>query len=419
MNIELFLARRIIFNEDQSNRISKPIVRIAKIGITIGLTVMILTIAIVTGFQLEIRDKVIGFGSHIQITNYDANTSFEPNPISKNQNFISPLKSTPGIKHVQIYAIKNGIIKTKTDNEGALLKGIGRDYDWTFIKKNLVEGNVFEVKDSSLSKQIVISRYLASRLELKIKDKLLIYFVTKGKDSTNALAERYEQRVKDFYISGIYETGFEEFDKKLVLIDISQIQKLNYWSPDQISGFEVIVHYYKDIDQLGAYVNDLTGSDFSAQTIKETYSTVFSWLDWQDINAVIVIVLMVLVAAINMISALLILILERTNMIGILKALGTTNSSIQRVFMYNATYLISQGLFWGNIIGIGLCLIQQQFKIIPLDPKTYYVSTIPIHIDLIFISFLNIGTLVACLLMLIIPSFIISKITPLKAIRFS
>lgn len=427
MNIELFLAKRIIFGEHQSNRFSKPIVRIATMGIAIGLVVMILTIAIVTGFQSEIRDKIIGFGSHIQITNYDSNTSFEPNPISRNPDFYPILKNTKGIKHIQIYAIKNGIIKTKTDNEGVLLKGIGKDYDWTFIKKHLIQGSAFNISDSANSKNIVISKILASRLELKVNDKLLIYFITKSSGNTNSsnlvqsssTTGGYEQRVKDFYISGIYETGFEEFDKKMVLVDIGQIQKLNYWNTDQIGGFEVTINKYDDIDKMGAEVYDLTGDGFNAQTIKEVNSTIFSWLALQDINAIIVITLMVLVAAINMISALLILILERTNMIGILKALGAGNGSIRKVFLYNAAYLIGQGLIWGNFFGIGLCLIQKQFGIITLPQETYYVSVIPININLGFIALLNVGTLVICLLMLIIPSFIISKITPVKAIRFS
>lgn len=419
MNTELFIAKRIIFGDKSSKRISKPIVRIAIAGIAIGLTVMILTIAIVTGFQSEIRDKVIGFGSHIQITNYDYNNSFEPEPISKNQDFLPELKSNPEIKHVQVYATKNGIIKTKTDNEGVLLKGVSEDYNWSFIEKNLISGTVFSVTDSVSSKNIVISKQLASRLDLKLNDKLLIYFVTKKRNiSPDREGGEYEQRIKDFYISGIYETGFEEYDKKIVFVDVAQIQKLNYWEKDQVGGIEVILRDYNKIDKVGSYVYDLVGQNLNAQTIKETNSTIFSWLELQDINAVIVIVLMALVAAINMISALLILILERTNMIGILKALGTGNKNIQKVFLYNAAYLVGEGLLWGNIIGIALCLLQKHFGVFTLPKETYYVSVIPIQMNLIYFFLLSLGTFFLCLLMLIIPSFIISKITPVKAIRF-
>ena len=416
MNTERFIAKRIIFGGNTSNQLSRPIVRISVLGITLGMAVMILTVAIVNGFQTEIRNKLIGFGSHITISNYDNNVSDEPQPISKDQKFIPDLKNNPDIHHVQIYATKSGIIKTKTDNEGVLLKGIGVDYDWNFINKNLKSGKAFAISDTGLSRNIIISKYLADKLELKLNDKMIIYFLTKKTDSTTT---QYEQRVKAFYISGIYETGYEDIDKRLVLVDIRQIQKLNYWREDQIGGFELAINNYKKIDKIGAEVNSVIGQGFIAQTIKETNPTVFSWLDLQDVNAVIVITLMILVAGINMVSALLILILERTNMIGILKALGSKNSSIQKIFLYDAAYLIGKGLLWGNIAGITIALIQQHFGIFKLDKVTYYVSVIPIHLDLLSILLLNIGTLICCLLMLIIPSFIVSKITPVKAIRFS
>ena len=416
MNTERFIAQRIINGSGKTNQLSRPIVRISVLGIALGLAVMILTIAIVTGFQNEIRNKLIGFGSHILISNYDNNISDEAQPIDKKQKFIDELNNNPDITHIQIYATKSGIIKTKTDNEGVLLKGISSDYDWKFINENLKAGKAFTVSDSGLSRNIIISKYLSDKLGLKVNDKMTIYFLTKKTDSTYT---HYEQRVKVFYISGIYETGFEDIDKRLVLVDIRQIQKLNYWNENQIGGFEIAIKDYNKIDQIGAAVNDKIGQGLIAQTIKETNSTVFSWLDLQDINAVIVITLMILVAGINMISALLILILERTNMIGILKALGATNASIQKIFLINAAYLIGKGLLWGNIIGISIALIQQHFGLFKLDQATYYVSVIPININLIHILLLNIGTLLCCLLMLIIPSFIVSKITPVKAIRFS
>jgi lipoprotein-releasing system permease protein len=416
LNTERFIAQRIINGSGNTNRLSKPVIRISVLGIALGLAVMILTVAIITGFQKEIRNKLIGFGSHIQISNYDNNASDEDQAIDKNQAFIEELKNNPEINHIQIYATKSGIIKTKTDNEGVMLKGIGKDYDWKFIHENLRAGTVFTVSDSGISRNIVISKYLSDKLGLKVDDKMTIYFLTKKTDSTYT---HYQQRVKVFYISGIYETGFEDVDKRLVLVDLKQIQRLNYWNDDQIGGFEIALNDYKNIDEIGSEINEKVGQTLIAQTIKEVNPTIFSWLDLQDMNAVIVITLMILVASINMISALLILILERTNMIGILKALGAKNSSIQKIFLINAMYLIGRGLIWGNVIGISIALIQQHFGIIKLDQATYYVSVVPININIIHILLLNGGTLLCCLLMLIIPSFIVTKITPVKAIRFS
>lgn len=416
MNSESFIAKRIIFGSNITKQLSRPIIRISVLGITLGLAAMILTISIVTGFQNEIRNKLIGIGSHIQITNYDNNESDEPQPISKNQLFIEALKKDPQINNIQIYATKSGIIKTKTDNEGVLLKGIDADYDWKFINDNIKSGKAFSVSDTSLSRDIIISKYLSDKLGLKLNGKMIIYFLTKKTDSVYF---QYEQRVKTFFISGIYETGFEDIDKRLVLVDIKQIQKLNYWDSNQIGGFEIALKDYKKIDEIGNKVNEAVGQGLIAQTIKEINPMIFSWLDLQDMNAIIVILLMIIVAGINMISGLLILILERTKMIGILKALGANNMFIQKIFIYNATYLICKGLFWGNIVGISIALFQQYFGVFKLDQATYYVSVIPININLFHILLLNIGTLFTCLLMLIIPSFIISKITPIKAIRFS
>jgi lipoprotein-releasing system permease protein len=391
--------------------------KVSVLGIALGIALMILTVCVVTGFQKEIRNKLIGFGSHIQITNYDNNISDEPQPIDGKADFIKDLKEIPQVKHIQSYATKSGIIKTRTDNEGVMLKGIGADFDWEFINKSIKTGKAFAVSDTGLSKSIVISQLLADKLELKVNDKMVIYFLIKKTDSAEIVS--YEQRVKTFFVSGIYDTGYEDIDKKLVLVDIRQIRKLNYWTEDQVGGFEIALNDYDNIDELGAEVNALTGQGYIAQTIKETNPTVFSWLDLQDVNAMIVITLMLLVGGINMISALLILILERTNMIGILKALGAANQSIQKIFLYNAMYLVGKGLFWGNLLGIGIALLQHQFGLFTLDPKTYYVSVVPVELDPVNIILLNAGTVISCVLMLLIPSFIVSKITPVKAIRFS
>ena len=417
MNIERFIAKRILSGSGASNQLSRPIVRISVWGIILGLAVMILAVAIVTGFQNEIKAKLIGFNSHIQLSNYDNNVSAEPKPISRIQPFLAALKSDPDIRHIEVYATKNGIVKTKTDNEGILLKGVSADYDWSFLNSNFVEGEAFLLNDT-VSKNIVISKYLSDKLNFKLNDKMIIYFIVDRFDSLGNKI-RTETAAKDFYISGIYETGLEDVDKTLVLSDIRRIQKMNGWSENEVAGFEISINDYKKIDDIGYEIDALVGQGLVAQTIKQTNPAIFSWLDMMDMNAIIILVLMVVVAGINMMSALLILILERTNMIGILKAMGAGNGSIQKIFLYNAVYLIGKGMIWGNVFGISIALIQKYFGIFKLDPTAYYISQIPINLSILHIILLNAGTLVCCILMLIIPSFIISKITPVKAIRFS
>ena len=415
LNTERFIAQRIISADKTTNRFSVPIVKISIMAIALGLAVMILTVAIITGFKNEIQNKLIGIVSHIQVTNYDANTSDEPSPISMQQPFIEQLKKNTEIKHIQVYANKSGILKTNTENEGIVLRGIGKDYDWSFINQNLSSGALFTVNDS-LSKDIILSKYFADKLNLKLNDKVVIYFITKKTDN---ITIQYIPRAKTFFIKGFYETGMEDIDKHLALVDIRHIQKLSYWDEDQIAGFEIAVKDYHHLDKTVEEINDIIGSGLIAESVKERNQTIFSWLELQDINAIIIIVLMVAVAGINMISALLVLILERTNMIGLLKALGATNKSVRKIFIYNASYLIGKGLLWGNIIGISIALIQYHFGIFKLDQSAYYVSVIPININILHIVLLNLGTMICCLLMLLLPSLVISKITPVKAIQYS
>ena len=412
MNTELFIAKRLILAKSKSSNTgfirTAPIINIAILGIALGMAVMIIAIAIVTGFQSEIRDKVIGFGSHIQITNYDFNSSFEPNPINKNQQFYPHLDTIPGIRHIQVYATKAGIIKTDNEIQGVVLKGIGSDFDWSFFKNKIIEGTHFQLSDTLKSNNILISRYIASKLKLKAGDDLIMYFIQRP------------PRMRKFKISGIYETGLEEFDKLYVMADIAHIQKLNDWRKDQVGGFEVLIDNYEDLDKLGDYIYlNVIGPELFSQTIKETQSQIFDWLELQNMNVQIILFLMVLVAGINMISALLVIILERINMIGILKALGAQNWGIRKIFLYIATYLIGKGLLWGNLIGLTLCIIQQQFGIITLDQKSYYVSVVPMKIDIMYILWLNAGTLIICVLFLIIPSYVVTRITPVKAIRYA
>ena len=404
--VEFFISKTIISN---NKGFSKPIVNIAILGIALGLAIMILTLAIVTGFQKEIRDKVIGFGSHIQITNYDNNESFESSSIDRHQPFLAELKNNLSIRHIQSFATKAGIIKTKNELQGVIVKGIGSDFDWEFFKKNMIEGEPFKVNDSIKTDKIIISKFHKEKLRLKLNDTIIIYFI-----------QNQQQRARKFSICGIYSTGLGDlFDQIYVIADIAHIQKLNNWDKNFIAGFEILLNDYEKLDEATERVNEIVGFSFLAKSIKELNRQIFSWLDAQDINAVILIVLMALVAAINMISALLILILERTNMIGTLKALGMPNWSVRKIFLHNASYLIGRGLLWGNIIGISFCLLQKYFHLIPLDERTYYLSYIPINFNLLHVLLLNAGTFAVCFIMLLLPSYIVTYITPVKAMRFS
>ena len=405
MNAERFIAGRIL-SPEKSN-FSHPIVRIAIISITLGMTVMFVSIAILTGFQQQIREKVIGFGAHIQISHFDENSSFEPQPVSMNQPFYPGLEKIKGIRHIQVFANKAGIIKTKDQIQGVVLKGVGRDYDWSFFKNKIVQGTYFTVPDTGKTNDVLISKSLASLMKLNVNDDLRMYFIS----GNNTLGRK-------FHICGIYETGLEELDNMYVIGDIHHIRKLNNWEPDQVGGFEVLINDFRDLDRLEKEVYMKVGFSLDAVSIRQLYPQIFDWLDIQDINVLIILTLMVLVAGITMISTLLILILERTNMIGILKALGMKNTGIRKIFLFNASYIVGTGLFWGNLAGLILCLIQLKFGIITLPQESYYVSVVPINLDVLNIILLNAGTLIVCMLMLVAPSYLITRISPVKAIRF-
>jgi lipoprotein-releasing system permease protein len=406
LNTELFIARRIL-SKNKAN-FSRPIVRIAILSIGLGLTVMFVAVAILTGFQKEVREKVIGFGAHIQISHYDENSSLETKPISIHQDFYPSLETVKGIRHIQVYATKAGIIKTADQIQGIVLKGIGPDYDVSFFSNKIIAGHFLHLSDTGKTNDVLISKNLASLLKLHLNDDIRMYFIS----GTTTLGRK-------FHIAGIYETGLEEFDKVYVLCDIRHIQKLNNWQPDEVGGFEVILDNFNDLGKMGKYVYRKIGMTLDAKTIRDLYPQIFDWLDLQDINVLIILVLMVLVSGITMISTLLILILERTNMIGILKALGMPNRGIRRVFLINAVYIIGQGLFWGNLVGATLCILQQKYGIITLPQESYYVSVVPVNLELWNILLLNAGTVVVCLAMLLLPSFVTSRISPVNAIRFS
>lgn len=387
---------------------------ISVIGVALSLTVMIIAVSVVTGFKYEITRKIVGFGSHIQILNFDSNESYETQPIDKNQEFLNQLRSEPYIANLQVFATKAGIIKTKTEIQGVVLKGIGSDFNWSFFNNYIIEGNTFTVRDSVRTDKVLISKYIANLLKLAVNDNFIMYFV------------QDPPRMRRFEVSGIYETSLEEFDRTFVLADISHIQRLNDWYANQISGFEITVNDFKNLEELTYKVMNIVGYGFEEDgsrlkviNIIEKYPQIFDWLNLQDMNVLIILILMLVVAGINMVSGLLILILDRTNMIGVLKALGTINLSIRRIFLYQAGYLIIKGLFWGNLIGISICMIQKHFEILKLDQTSYYLTAVPINLNIFHLLALNISTCCIILLIIIIPSLVISRISPAKAIRFN
>lgn len=413
MNLELFIARRIHFSKEGNRQVTPPAVRIAIVGVALGLAVMILSVAIVIGFKKEVRNKVIGFGSHIQITNFDNNSSYETTPIAVSDSLLQALQEFPGIKHIEGYATKMGILKTDSDFQGVVLKGIDTDYDWSFFRNNLKEGELLTIAPQKTSTDVLISRYLSDLLGLKLGDSILTYFVQE------------DVRARKFNIAGIYETGFMDYDKLFVLADIKQIRRLNGWEKDEVSGLELLVDDYDKLDQIAEdlYFNlvekqDRHGNTYFTRSIKEMNPMIFNWLDVLDVNVVVILILIFAVAGFTMISGLLIIILERTNMIGILKALGENNVSIRKIFLYISFFLIGKGMLWGNMVGIVICLIQSHFRIIKLDPSIYYLDAVPIDLSIVSLILLNIGTLCASMLMMLGPSYLITKIDPAKSIRF-
>ena len=413
MNFELFLAKRIYFNQQQGKRTTPPAVRIAMIGMALGLAVMILSVAIVIGFKKEVRNKVIGFGSHIQVTNLDNNTSYETQPIAISDALMTQLQTDPTIKHVEAYATKPGILKTDSAFQGIVLKGVDEHFDWSFFQKQMTAGEVFKVMPNQTTTDVIISAALSNKMGLKVGDSFLTYFVQEN------------VRARKFKITGIYDTGFLDYDNVFVIADIKQVQRLNGWESDQVTGLELFVNDYDALDVTAEelYMNlgeqeDRLGNTYYARSIKNLNPMIFNWLEVLDINVVFILVLLIAVAGFTMISGLLIIILERTNMIGILKALGQDNESIRKVFLYVAFFLIGKGMLWGNAIGITLCLLQSYFKFITLDPSIYYLHAVPIDLNWLSLILLNVGTLSAAMLMILAPSYVITKISPAKSIRF-
>lgn len=367
---------------------------------------MIGAVAILTGFQKEISNKVIGFGSHIQVRALDMNETYEANPINRYGEYVDELKKNPAIEQMQVYAQKAAIIKTDDNVEGIVLKGVDSTYDWAFLQKCLVDGELPKFATEFSSKEILLSKTVADKLDLKVGDKVRLYFIQEP------------VRARALTISGVFETGLEDYDKSFALVDIRQIQKLNGWSDSLVHGHEITLKNFDNLKQVAEDINAELPPQLYSYSAVQMKPQIFDWLNLLDTNVIIIIVLMILVASINMITALLVLIIERTNMIGILKALGSNNVGIQKIFLYKAAYLIVQGLAIGNILGIGFCLYQAETKFITLNAESYYLSFVPINIDWTAIAAINIGAFVVCLLAMILPSLMVSRISPVKAIRF-
>ena len=413
MSLSLFIARRIYRESDGGKQVSRPAVLIAMAGIAIGLAVMIIAVAVVIGFKSEVRNKVIGFGSHIQIANLDAVNSYETHPIAVGDSMMTALAGYPQVSHVQRYSTKPGMIKTDDAFQGMVLKGVGPEFDASFFRSNLVEGEIPAFSDSVATNQVVISKTLSDKLKLKLGDKIYTYYI---QDNV---------RVRPLTIKGIYQTNFSEYDNLFLLTDLYTVNRLNNWKPEQVSGAELQVNDYDRLESITYEVAESTdnradkyGGVYFVQNIEQLNPQIFEWLGLLDLNVWVILILMVGVAGFTMISGLLIIIIERTNMIGILKALGANNFTIRRTFLWFAVFLIGKGMLWGNAIGLAFCILQSQFGLFKLDPETYYVDTVPVSFNILLFVLINLGTLFASVLMLIGPSFLITKINPASSMRY-
>lgn len=402
MNIEWFITRRIAFRKQKS--FSRFIIQIGTAAVALSVATMIITVSMVNGFQNQISEKIFGFWGHIHIHNYTNATMYEEKPVTYNQQFVNAIMQTKNVKQVQQYATKAGIIKTDDDIEGVFLKGIGNDFDWNNLTQFITAGKKFGNDSTAL----LLSETTAQRLKLQCGDTVNVFFV-----QDNNL------KIRRLHITGFYKTGLAEYDKEFALVNIKLVQGLNDWTGKMIGGYEVFLNDVNQIDSSGIYLDGIIGQDLKSETMKQLNPNIFDWLKLQDINEQVIIVLMLVVAIINMITAILILILERTNMIGLMKAMGSSNWQIRKIFLYNAAIIISVGLLLGNFFGISLCALQQNFHLLKLPEETYYLSEAPVELQFSKIIFINAGTLIICTLMMLFPSWLVSRITPIKAIRFN
>lgn len=412
MNLNLFIARRLFRDREGARKVSRPAIAIATAGVAIGLAVMIVSLCVVLGFKQEIRSKVIGFGSHIQILNYESLTTNLLHPVELPPSLIERIERTPGVAHVQRYCNKNGILKTDEDFKGILLHGVGPEFDTSFVAANLLEGRIPRFSDEESTNEILISAQIARELRLTVGSRVFAYFFEGS------------VRARRFTVAGIYQTNLTEFDKTLVFTDLYTCSRLNNWQPNQYSGLEITVNRFEEADRVAAALagvaqrGDTPEKSYSTLTICDLYPQIFAWLDLLDMNVWVILILMVAVAGFTMISGLLIIILERTNFIGVMKALGATNRSMRHIFLYFSAFVIGKGLIWGNVLGIGLVALQRAFGLFRLDAETYYVEVVPVLFNPWLIVAVNAATLLICVGVLIVPSFLISNIHPAKSIRF-
>ena len=414
MNLPLFIAKRIYSDQGDKRKVSRPAIHIAVVGVAIGLMVMIITVCVVLGFKHTIRDKVAGFGGHIQVNNLMRYNDIDPYTICASDSLMQVFSEQPGVRHVQRYTITQGLLKTDDDFLGVMFKGVGPEFDNTFLKQNLVAGEIPLFRDSTSRYQLLMSKMIADKLQLKVGDKVFAYFI--GDENV---------KTRKYTVAGIYETNMTRFDESICFTDLYAANRLNGWDADRCSGVEATVD---DLSRLAltaeAFIDNVNRTDdghgdtMITQTIYEIYPNIFTWLELLDINVWIILVLMVCVAGFTMISGLLIIILERTQMIGILKALGTRNNTIRHTFLWFSVFIIGQGMLWGNILGIGIVLLQQHTGLITLDPQVYYVSEAPMELNLPLIALLNIATLIVCVFVLIAPSYLVSHIHPAKSMRY-
>ena len=414
MHFPLFIAKRLYSEQGDKRKVSRPAIHIATAGVAIGLAVMIISVCVVLGFKHTIRDKVIGFGSHIQVADFLTLQQMEQYPIVIDDSMIDVLKHIPDVAHVQRFAMKEGILKTDSDFLGVAFKGVGPEFDSTFIHNNMVEGSIPPFSDSVSHNKILVSQLMADKLHLKSGQRIFAYFF-----DNNGV------RTRRFTIAGIYQTNLKKYDETIVFTDLYTAVKLNGWESDQASGAELSVNNFDNLDMVESRVIskvkgtvDHYGETYSSATIKELNPQIFQWLDLMDLNVWIILALMLIVAGVTMISGLLIIILERTSMIGILKALGARNKTIRHTFMWFAVFIISKGMLIGNVLSLGLLALQQAFGIIKLDAQTYYVSTVPVEINALYIVALNVATLLISVFMLVAPSYLISLIHPAKSMRY-
>lgn len=416
MNFPLFIARRIYSDHiGDQQKVSKPAIRIAVAGVAIGLAVMIISVCVVLGFKHTIRDKVVGFGSHIQVANfYTLQSSAIDQPIAIGDSMMNVLKKTEGVKHVQRFAMKQGILKTDNDFLGVMFKGVGPEFDSTFIHKSMVEGSIPHFSDQQSTNRILISKDMASKLRVKAGDRIFAYFIGEG-----------GVRTRRFTISGIYQTNLAQYDKTTCFCDLYTARKLNAWTDDMVTGAELTVNDFKQLnataDDIINRVNrtqDQYGNTFSSKTIRELSPQIFSWLDLLDLNVWIILAIMTAVAVVTMISGLLIIILERTTMIGVLKALGARNSTVRHTFLWFAAFIIGKGLLIGDALALALIMLQKFTGFAKLDPQTYYVDVVPVELDWTLIVALNVGTMLIALFVLIAPSYLVSHIHPAKSMRY-